>query len=97
MDTYLLELIHKNNELYLQRHPKAEQELNITTFTSDFNKLPIQLQGKIISIVLDGGTVTIYGVYNIKNLPIYPIRFNKMSFAALTKLLLNKNAHMTTA
>lgn len=96
-NNFAKELINKNKQLYLQRHPSAEQKLNIATFTSDFNKLPIQLQGKIISTVLDGGTVTINGVHNIKNLPIYPIRFNQMSFAELIKLLLHKNISLTTA
>lgn len=84
------ELIEKNKQLYLSRNPKADQYLDIYTFKSDFNNLPEQTQKLIQYMVLAGGTVTIYGTKSPENLPYFQIKYKKLNFAKLMKLILLK-------
>lgn len=80
------ELMQKNQKIYFSRFPEAEQQLDIYTFKSDFNKLSEQTKQDIKYLVNNGSNVTIHSLFPPKNLPYFQIKFKRIKLRDLYKL-----------
>jgi GT2 family glycosyltransferase len=87
------ELIAKNKALYLERYPKAQETLDIYTMKSDFNQLALELRQRIKAITQEGGIVTVYGLFEPKNLPYFQIKFKKLKLSELIRFLYKRKSH----
>lgn len=78
-NNFAKELIAKNKELYLSRYPAAKQKLIVKKIFANYNKFSTELQQQISTIIKNGGEVVIQSLFTPKNLPLYGVKFKRLS------------------